>query len=252
MGIFLTFVNLFNKMNMFHFNDYPLKLIFATSIFGAVIAPILYFSGLKLTNASLASILINAEFLFTIIFAMSILREKHTKMVYIGIILIFAGLIFLNLPKNIVLDLNSFENVNFIGNMLVISATVFWALDNNFSKIILQKDTPIVTLIQLKSLIGGTISLLLVIWLNISFSITIHQIPTLLFLSLGGFAGSLFLFLKGIKKVGTIKSTMIFSSSSLFGIIFATIFLNEQLDIIRVTLSAMWIICGIYCITKNS
>lgn len=239
-------------MNMFHFSDYPLKLIFATSIFGAVIAPILYFSGLKLTNASLVSILINAEFLFTIIFTMSILREKHTKMVYIGIILIFAGLIFLNLPKNIALDLNSFEKVNFIGNMLVISATVFWALDNNFSKIILQKDTPIVTLIQLKSLIGGTISLLLVIWLNISFSITIHQIPTLLFLSLGGFAGSLFLFLKGIKKVGTIKSTMIFSSSSLFGIIFATIFLNEQLDIIRVTLSAMLIICGIYCITKNS
>jgi drug/metabolite transporter (DMT)-like permease len=88
--------------------------------------------------------------------------------------------------------------------------------------------------------------------LNISFTINISQIPILLFLSLGGFAGSLFLFLKGMKEVGTIKSVMIFSTSSLFGIIFAIIFLNEDVEIYRLIFSLILMMIGIFFITKET
>ena len=223
-GVSLTIIIEFGNYRI-NSDYYPLRIIFLTSISGAVIAPILYFTGLKLTDASVVSILINAEFLFTILFAISILKENPTKTGYLGIVCILSGLLVINLSENS-FNQDFFQNSNFIGNMFIIGSTIFWALDNNISKIILQKETPIIKLIQLKSLIGGTLSMIIVIILNISFSINIAHIPSLLFLSLGGFAGSLFLFLMGMKKVGTIESVMIFSTSTLFGIVFATVFLD--------------------------
>lgn len=211
--------------------------------------PYIVFYGLKLTNASFSSLLINAEFLFSILLAVFILKERPGKTAYIGIILIFAGLIILNFK---IYDVAFFQNNSFIGNMLIINATFFWALDNNISKIILQREIPIIKIIQLKSLIGGLLSFSIVFISSISFTINIYQVPNLLFLSLGGFAGSLFLFLKGMKEIGTIKSVMIFSISSIFGVIFAFAFLKENIDAWRLILSTLIMISGIYLISKNN
>jgi drug/metabolite transporter (DMT)-like permease len=230
-----------------------LKLIVLISISGAVFGPILYFYGLTFTNASLASILINAEFIFSIILAVSILKERPTRIGYAGIILIFVGLLITNVD---------FENQSliggntFIGNILIIAASFFWAVDNNVSNIAMKKGVSVTRLIQLKSLIGGLISLS--IWLGLSFSLSfnmlrLEQIPNLLLLSLGGFAGSLFLFLTGMKQVGTIISVMIFSTSSIFGVIFALLLLDElHTEIWKLFLSSITIVCGIFLITRQN
>ena len=60
--------------------------------------------------------------------------------------------------------------------MLIIGATIFWAIDNNISKIILQKETPIIKIIQIKSLIGQLLSFAIVLITNVSFAINISQI----------------------------------------------------------------------------
>ena len=101
-------------------------------------------------------------------------------------------------------------------------------------------------------MIGGLLSFLLVLISGISFAINSYQIPDLLLLSLGGFAGSLFLFLKGMKEIGTIKSVMIFSTSSIFGIIFAFIFLKENIESWRILLSILTMMTGIYLISKQN
>jgi drug/metabolite transporter (DMT)-like permease len=249
-GISLTIIVKITKKYIANVNRDSLKLIFLTSVCGAVIGPILFFYGLKLTDASIASLLINAEFLFSILFAIFLLKEKPGKTTYIGIIFIFIGLIILNIK----IDIFDFfqNNDNFIGNMFIICATVFWALDNNISRVILKKETPIIKIIQIKSLIGSILSFVIVSISNISLTINIFQIPNLLFLSLGGFAGSLFLFLKGMKQIGTIKSVMIFSTSSIFGIIFALIFLKESMESWRLILSILTMMPGIYLICKDS
>jgi drug/metabolite transporter (DMT)-like permease len=249
-GISLTIIVKITKKYIANVNRDSLKLIFLTSVCGAVIGPILFFYGLKLTDASIASLLINAEFLFSILFAIFLLKEKPGKTTYIGIIFIFIGLIILNIK----IDIFDFfqNNDNFIGNMFIICATVFWALDNNISRVILKKETPIIKIIQIKSLIGSILSFVIVSISNISLTINIFQIPNLLFLSLGGFAGSLFLFLKGMKQIGTIKSVMIFSTSSIFGIIFALVFLKESMESWRLILSILTMMPGIYLICKDS
>jgi len=238
------------KNNIANLSRDKLKLIFIDSACGAVVAPVLYFYGLKLTNASIASILINAEFLFSILFAISILKERPGKIAYTGIVFIFSGLIILNLKT----DSSFFINNNWIGNMFIMGAAIFWALDNTISNILLKKETPIIRIIQIKSLIGGLLSFVIVFLLSISFSINdLYQIPILLFLSLGGFAGSLFLFLKGMKEIGTVKSVMIFSTSSVFGILFALIFLREgHVEGWRLLSSLILMMVGIFLITKNN
>ena len=247
-GIFLTAIVKIKK-DIANVNKDAIKLIFLTSVCGAVIGPILFFYGLKLTNASSSSLLINAEFLFSILLAIFILKERPRRTAYIGIILIFTAVIILNLKIN---SIDFFQNNNFIGNMLTLSATLFWALDNNISKIILQKEIPIIKIIQIKSLIGGLLSFAIVFISNISLAINISQIPSLIFLSLGGFAGSLFLFLKGMKEIGTIKSVMIFSTSSVFGVIFAFVFLKESIEPWKLILSLFMMMSGIYLISKNN
>lgn len=250
-GISLTAIIKISTKNIPSISKDLLKLILFTSVCGAVIGPILYFYGLKLTDASFASLLINTEFLFSILLAISILKEKPTRMVTMGVLLIFVGLIIVNM--NSISEFSFFKNNNnsFVGNILIIGATVFWALDNNISNIILQKEIPVIRIIQLKSLFGGLLSLLIGFLFALPFTIGIYQIPSLLLLSLGGFAGSLFLFLNGMKKVGTIKSVMIFSTSSIFGIIFALIFLNEHVEMGIILSSLALMMIGIFLIVKN-
>ncbi|WP_161486337.1 DMT family transporter [Candidatus Nitrosocosmicus hydrocola] len=230
-------------------NRSELKYILIISIFGAVLGPILYFYGLMLTSASLASILINIEFVFSILLAMIILKEKPNKRGVIGILLIFTGLIIVNINYN---NMNIYKGNTLLGNILIVIASLFWALDNNLSNIILKKGVSISKIIQLKSLIGGTISFCICIIFAIPLgSGDINQIPFLIALSLGGFACSLYLFLRGMKEIGTIKAVMIFSTSTIFGIIFALIFLNESSkDVHTLLVSSIFVIGGIYFIIK--
>lgn len=247
-GIVLTIlIKLTNRATKI--NTSELKYIFIISIFGAVLGPILYFYGLMLTSASLASILINIEFVFSILLAIIILREKPGKKGAIGILLIFIGLIIVNLNYN---DFNIFKNNTLLGNILIAIASLFWAVDNNLSNIILKKGVSIARIVQLKSLIGGTISFCICLIFAIPIGGNINQVPILIVLSLGGFAGSLFLFLRGMKEVGTIKSVIIFSTSTIFGIIFALIFLKESSkDVYTLLVSAIFVIGGVYFISKK-
>jgi hypothetical protein len=129
--------------------------------------------------------------------AVSILKERLGKTAYAGIALIFMGLIILNAKTD---NSDIFQSNHFVGNMLILGAAIFWALDNNISNVILKKGISIIRLIQIKSLIGGAITLAIVFVSNIAFSINLYQIPNLLLLSLGGICWFPFSFSKGNER----------------------------------------------------
>ena len=248
MGVSLLFVNILTKSAILSSNN-SMSLIFLVGLFGGVLVPILYFIRLDMTNASSAAVLINAEFLSTVILAFIFLKEKVTMNGVVGIVCIFIGLLVLDFSESHIFI--NFQDQNFLGNLLIISSTVFLALDNTISKIILVRGVSIRTLLQLKSLIDGSISWIVAIVLNISLNFRFYDIPSLLFLSLGGFAGSLFLFMVGLKEVGAIKSVMKFSTSSFFGIIFA-ILLGEKVSLPELTVALGFVLVGIFLITRES
>ena len=207
------------------------SLLLLTSLCGAVIAPILFFYGLSNTSASDSSILVSGEILFSILLATIFFNEKIIKREIIAVILVLFGIVILTTNMQFS---NSFLELN-IGNILIVGATLFWALDNNISKII-SKTIHIPKIIVLKSLIGGSLLFMLtmVIFGIEEFEVDIFHIPYLVFAGSMGFGVSLFFFLNSLKRIGTVKTMLLFSTSSIFGMIFATIFLNENITIYQI------------------
>jgi drug/metabolite transporter (DMT)-like permease len=229
-------------------------LLLLTSLCGAVIAPTLFFSGLSNTSASDSSILINGEVLFSILLAIVFFNEKLIRREIVALVLVLVGIVILTTNMQFLSSSSStsyhFIELN-IGNILIVGSTLFWALDNNISKII-SKTIHIPKIIVLKSLIGGLLLFILTVTI---FGIeqfndvdTIH-IPYLVFAGSMGFGASLFFFLNSLKRIGTIKTILLFSTSSIFGMIFAKIFLNETITIYQI-IAVVVILLGCYFIKR--
>jgi drug/metabolite transporter (DMT)-like permease len=65
--------------------------------------------------------------------------------------LIFIGLLLTNVNFD---SLSLARDNTIVGNVLIIAASFFWAVDNNVSNMILKKGVTITRIVQLKSLIG--------------------------------------------------------------------------------------------------
>src|SRR5215217_277966 len=226
-------------------------LLLITSLCGAVIAPSLFFYGLSNSSASDSSILINGEVLFSILLAIVFFNEKLIQREIIALILVLVGIVILTTNMQFSSSSNSFLGLN-IGNILIVGSTLFWALDNNISKI-LSKTIHIPKVIVLKTLIGGSILFVLTIIIfgieELNNYITIFHIPYLIFAGSMGFGASLFFFLHSLKRIGTIKTILLFSTSSIFGMIFARIFLNENITIYQIIAVGV-ILSGCYLIKR--
>ena len=212
------------------------SLLLLTSLCGAVIAPTLFFYGLSNTSASDSSILINGEILFSILLTIVFFNEKLIRREILALILVLAGILILTTNMQFLSLSNSLLQFN-LGNILIVGATLFWALDNNISKII-SKTIHVPKIIVLKTLIGGLILFILFIFIfginDLIDTITILHIPYLVFAGSMGFGASLFFFLHSLKRIGTVKTMLLFSTSSIFGMIFAIVFLNESVTIYQI------------------
>jgi len=222
-------------------------LILLISLFGAVIAPSLYFSGLIHTSASDAALLANGEVFFSVLLAMIFFKEKLHRLGYVSMLLILVGLIIVTTN----LDFSDFtlEQIHY-QDVLVITSMLFWALDNNLSRIIAQKLNS-AKIVQIKSAIGGTsLFLITVFWFKIPLNLDMSQIPAIILLGTVGFASSLYFFLNGLKHIGTIRTIMIFSLSSVFGLVSAFILLGEQISYYQI-IAAGIMFGGVYLMNKK-
>ncbi len=221
-------------------------LILAIALSGAVVGPVMFFVGLDITAASNSALLLNGEIIFSVFLAILLFKEKISTASCLAVIIIIAGVIIVTTDANFSYSMFDIRNQ---GNILIVGSTLFWALDNNLSRT-LSTRLDIARIVQLKSLVGGSILLLLVFLLDIPFNIELGHIPNILFLGIAGFGASIFLFLHSLKRIGTVKTVMIFSTSSVFGLIFAGIFLEERLSHYQITAMGI-ILLGIYFLYKK-
>jgi drug/metabolite transporter (DMT)-like permease len=252
-GFFMLPITLIGKRNKkekesLKKDDYAILLIIG--LLGGGIAPFLFFEGLKRTTASDASVLEGGELLFTVIIALLFFKEKLTKIGYLGMTITIIGITLISLSSNINSP-NNWYNFNFnFGNILIIFSTLCWGLDNNISKIISKRITNTAKIVLVKSLIGGTLLLIISFYLGYKLNIEINQIPYLLILGIGGFGLSLFFFIESLRIIGTLKTIVIFSSSAIFGLILSFFILNEKIGIMQVIATTL-IILGLYYVNKD-
>ena len=221
-------------------------LILAMSITGAVIAPLLFFSGLAQSKASDTSVLSNAEIIFTILLAIVFFKEKLKPIGYLSIALVIVGIIIIT--NNLEFSTSIFD-IKSEGDLLILAAMVFWGLDNNISKIASQR-IDAARLIQLKSAIGGSCLFAIVLLLGIPINITLAEVPNIILLGVVGFGISLLFFLNSLKRIGTVRTMVIYSTSAIFGLFLASMFLHESIGMYQVVAITM-MLAGIFLIERK-
>ena len=220
-------------------------ILVAISICGAAAAPYLYFLGLHQSSASDTSLLSNVEIMFTVLFGLLFFKERLRPVGFISVALVLSGVVIIT--TNLQFS-GSLSHLN-AGHFFILGSMILWALHNNLSRIIATRiDTA--RLVQLKSAIGGLILLATVFLLGIPFDIKASQIPQVILLSAIGFGGSLYFFLQSLKRIGTIRTIMIFSMASVFGLVFASVFLHEQISAYQAGAIAI-MLTGIYMINRK-
>ncbi|MDE1726483.1 MAG: DMT family transporter [Thaumarchaeota archaeon] len=225
--------------------DWPLILAITAS--GAIVAPILFFTGLEQTTASDTAILSNSETIFTVLFALVFFKEKLRPRGYLAVALVLIGVIVVTTN----LQFTDFlSNLKKEGNLLIIASMALWALDNNISKIVAHR-VDVSRLVQLKGLIGGGILFIFAMASKIPIGITSIEIPNLLLVGMIGFGISLYLFLHSLKRIGTVRTMLIYSTGTVFGLFFAVTFLHEAIGLYQILAIAL-MLTGIYLVTKES
>lgn len=225
-------------------------LVAAIALAGSVIAPSLYFAGLQQTSASNATLLANGETIFTVVLAITFFKERLRLLGYLAVLLVLAGVIMvttnLQFGSNIL-----FSEQTYYGNILIILSMLFWAADNNISRIVANRIDNVAKVAHLKGAIGGGILLAVSLILGISINdVGLSQILPILLLGAVGFAASLYFFLEGLKRIGTLRAILIYSFSSVVGLVFAAIFLGERISAYQMTAAAI-MPCGIYFVNRK-
>jgi len=214
---------------------------------GSIFAPILFLNGLNQTSAINASFLLNAEVLFTVLFAIVFLREYCNKKEWIGIAVLIFGAVLLTTNAQFS-SLSLTEAV--FGNSLILGACLFWGIDNNLSKFLCVKED-LILVTGLKCLIGGGSLLGLAYILGLSFYVPLSAFPYLVSVGAFSIGFSILFFMVGLKEIGSIKTGSIYSTSTLFGVVFALIILKEPVTIIQV-LAGLVMVLGIYVLYKKN
>jgi drug/metabolite transporter (DMT)-like permease len=237
--------------------------ILVISILGGVLAPILLFYGLERIDASEAVILTNAQIIFTVLLSSLFFGEKPNGIIgYSGIIIVFVGLFVATTELDTSGSLFKYEP----GKIMIVGAMLVWAIDNNISRRLTKRSTiwP-AKIAMLKFLIGGIIlfgiATIAVEESSSSFRSRLQIIDSLLLIkpsewliiiavSLFGFAGALSLLLESLKRIGTLRTMMIFSLTPIFGIVAANIVHAESISILEAIATGI-IIIGIFMVSKS-
>lgn len=220
-------------------------LIIAISLSGAVIAPSLFFIGLKHASASDAALIANGETFFSVLLAIVFFKERLGKIGYIATTLILAGLIIVTTDMNF--SDFTLEQIHYPDWLLILSM-FFWGIDNNLSRILAEK-VNVAKIAQIKSTIGGAIMFVIAVF-GVSINIETSQIMPILALGTIGFAASLYFFMQSLKRINTVRTVLIFSMSSVFGLVAASVFLREQISWYQVMAAGIMIL-GIYLMNRK-
>ena len=202
-----------------------------------------YFFGLKESTAINSAIMSEGEMIFSLLIAITVLRERLHKKEISPFLMIILGMVVI--PVGIDLQQNGFMISDLVfGDMLILFSGLLYALDINLCKYVSKRmDAKRIT--QLTSFVSGGFAVVLMLMFNVPFNVDWSQIPSILVLSIIGTGLAAFFFIIALRLIGAVRSLLLYSSSSAFGVIFSSMFLGEAITIPNI-ISIGLVIGGIY------
>jgi len=226
------------------------KNLFLLTVIGIaeVSAIITYFFGLKESTAVNASILTNGEILFSILVAITVLRERLQKKEAPAFLLIVAGIILL--PVGYDLYNNGMVLTDLVfGNLLIILSGVFVAIDINLCRYVSNKIGP-KKITQIVSFVGAGFAFGLIVAFQVPFDVSVTHLPGIAIIGIFGTGMATFFFLIALRLIGTVRTVLLYSTTSTFGVIFAAILLHESITLQNV-FSLVLVSAGLYLLRNR-
>jgi drug/metabolite transporter (DMT)-like permease len=180
---------------------------------GGVVGPVLLMSGLAGMPASGASLLLNAEAVFTALLAWFVFGESVDRRIALGMVAIVAGALVLSWPGEA-----RFAGV--VPVLLVLGACLAWGLDNNFTRKVSLSDASWIAAV--KGLIAGVVNLALAFAAGAAVPPP-TQVAAAMALGFLAYGVSLALFVVGLRELGTARTGAYFSVAPFFGALLAVL-----------------------------
>jgi len=204
---------------------------------------ITYFYGLKESTAVNASILTNSEILFSILVAMTVLQDRVKKKEIPAFTMIATGVILLPVGYELYLNGLVFTELVF-GNLLILLSGALVALDVNLCRYVSGKFGP-KKITQIVSFVGAAFAFCLILIFQVPFDIIPEQLPSIAVIGLFGTGLATYFFLVALRLIGTVRTVLLYSTTSVFGVIFAAIILQESITLPNV-FSIILVTIGLY------
>ncbi|RYV52165.1 DMT family transporter [Pengzhenrongella frigida] len=187
-------------------------------VFGGILGPVLLMLGLSNLPASGASLLLNAEGVFTALLAWFVFKENVDRRVALGMLAIVVGAVVLAIPTGA--DLGRVWP-----SLAILGACLCWGLDNNLTRKVALADAT--WLAAVKGAVAGPVNMVLAFALGAQLPATQHVVAAM-GIGLFAYGVSLVLFIVAMRHVGTARAGAYFSIAPFFGALLA-IALGESL-----------------------
>ena len=204
-------------------------------ITGGMLGPLLLMSGLADMAATDASLLLNAEGVFTALLAWFVFKENFDRRIALGMLAILAGAAILSWPGR--------AGVAALWpSLAVLGACLAWAVDNNLTRKVSVADASFIAMT--KGLVAGATNLVLAVATGASWP-PVAVVAGAGLLGLLSYGTSLVLFVIALRHLGTARTGAYFSIAPFFGAVLALGLLAEPLTI-QLVLAGVLMAVGVW------
>ncbi len=190
--------------------------LFGSVLAGGICGPLALMWGLQTTSGASASLLLSLEGVLTTLIAAGVFREAVDRRVWLAVGMTVLASALLASPQA--------GTASLAGSLAVAAACLFWAIDNNLTRMIAGGDP--VRIAMYKGLVAGAFNLLLALALG-------HSLPAWPAAAAAGLVGaasyglSLVLFIVALRHLGSARTASHFGTAPFFGAGFAVLFMGE-------------------------
>jgi len=178
---------------------------------GGMLAPVLLMFGLTAMPASGASLLLNAEGVFTALLAWFAFKENFDRRIAVGMAAILVGAVILSWPTEV-------EIAGIWSSLAILGACLAWGIDNNLTRKVSSPDATWIA--SIKGLAAGTVNLVLAYASGAITPSWLH-IGAAMLLGLLCYGVSLTLFVISLRHLGSARTGAYFSIAPFFGAVLA-------------------------------
>jgi drug/metabolite transporter (DMT)-like permease len=218
--------------------DAPLILVII--LIGGVLSPILLLVGLNRTDAGTGSLMLSTEVPFTALLAAFLFRERLGRRVWLGALLVAGVGAVLALREGGGFGLS-------LGAIAVAGAALGWALDNNVSGRLAQRD--VFAMVRVKSTCAGIITTLIAIAIGKEYP-SAGVVAGAVAIGALSYGISLILLYSSMRSIGAARAATLFGTAPFWGAAFSAMAFADARSWVLLP-AALGMALGVWVITAE-